>query len=50
MLSAVVVHTDDLRPGQGFFTLAKDLGEFDGTDEETFFLAELKRVHEAWQT
>ena len=50
MLSAVVVHTDDLRPGQGFFTLAEDLGEFDGTDEETFFLAELKRVHEAWQT
>jgi len=49
MLSAVVVHMDDFRPGQGFFTLAKDLGKFDGTDEEAFFIAELKRVHDAWR-
>ena len=50
MLSAVVVHADDLKPGQGFFALARDLDEFDGNDEETFFLAELRRVHEAWET
>ena len=50
MLSAVVVHVDDLRPGQGFFTLAQELGRFDGVDREAFYIAELKRVQDAWRS
>ncbi len=49
MLSAVVVHMDDARPGDGFFKLAQEIGEFDGIDKETFYVEELKRVHEAWR-
>lgn len=48
MLSAVVVHkTDDERPGQGFFELAKSLGR-DTSDIEECWNAELKRVYAAW--
>ena len=49
MLSAVVVHIDDFRPGPGFFKLAHELGEFDDIDRELFYVEELKRVHEAWR-
>jgi hypothetical protein len=48
MLSAVVVRSGDGTPGQGFFWLAKDLGIYDGGDEEAFFAEELKKVHDYW--
>ena len=48
MLSAVVVLHDSGLPGQGFFTLARELGVFDGHDELAFFASELERVHHHW--
>lgn len=48
MLSAVVVLNDSGLPGTGFFTLAGDLGKFDGTDDLAFFAGELRRVHDHW--
>jgi len=43
MLSALVVHKDDGRPGQGFFDLAKRLGR-DVTDELRCWNEEVKTV------
>ena len=48
MLSAVVTHKGDERPGTGFFELAQELGRVGGMDSETFFIRELKRVHDCW--
>jgi len=48
MLSAVVVHKESLKPGQGFFTLAQSLGLFAGGDEDKFYIQELRRVHDFW--
>ncbi len=48
MLSAVVTHKGDERPGGGFFELAEVLGLVGGRDSETFFIHELKRVHDWW--
>ena len=48
LLSAVVVHKDTLIPGQGFFTLARDLGLFTGGDSDRFYIGELRRVHGYW--
>lgn len=48
MLSAVVVLHDSGLPGQGFFTLARELGELDRDDELAFFASELERVHHHW--
>jgi hypothetical protein len=48
MLSAVVTHKEDERPGTGFFELAQELGLTGSTDSETFFIQELKRVHDYW--
>ena len=48
-LSVVVVREDIGRPGEGFFTLAKELGKFDGVDEDAFFVEELKAVHAEWK-
>ena len=33
MLSAVVVHKDNNKPGSGFFELAHELGVYDGMDD-----------------
>ena len=49
MLSAVVIHRDNSIPGQGFFTLARELGLHKGKDDDTFFVNELRRVHEFWK-
>jgi len=48
MLSAVVVLHDSNLPGTGFFTLARELGKFDGADDLAFFAGELHRVHDHW--
>ena len=48
-LSAVVIHMDDNIPGNGFFTLAADLNLFRGGDRFTFFVEELRRVHDHWR-
>ncbi len=48
MLSAVVTHKGDERPGTGFFELAQELGRVGSMDSETFFIQELKRVHGWW--
>jgi hypothetical protein len=48
MLSAVVVHKESLKPGQGFFTLARSLGLFVGNDEDKFYIQELRKVHDYW--
>ncbi len=47
MLSALVVHYEDGRPGKGFFELARELDrEFN--DPETFWIEEVKRVFAFW--
>jgi hypothetical protein len=48
LLSALVVHKEDKMPGGGFFTLAKRLGLYHGSDNLGFFVQELKRVHDYW--
>lgn len=53
LLSAVVVHAEGDEtagiPGQGFFTMARSLGLYDGRDRVTFFARELTRVHDEWR-
>jgi len=48
MLSAIVVHkSGDMRPGPGFYQLAKDMGKKVG-EVDRFWLAEFNRVHDVW--
>lgn len=48
MLSVVVVHKHgDMEPGEGFFTLAQQLGR-DTRDRQAFWVSELHQVHAAW--
>ena len=50
LLPAVVVHKTDLRPGDGFFKMAKRNGvQPPDIDDEAFFVTELRRAHEYWQ-
>jgi len=49
LLSAVVIHMDDNIPGNGFFTLASELGLFVGRDRFMYFVEELRRVHKHWR-
>ena len=46
--SAVVVLAEEGKPGQGFFTLARQLGLYGGGDDLKFWLDEIKRVHQCW--
>ncbi len=48
LLSAVVVSAVTNMPGQGFFTLARELGLHAGTNNLTFFFRELDKVHQFW--
>ena len=43
MLSVIVVKKDTGIPGKGFFTLANELGRYDGRDEISFFERECKK-------
>ncbi|HMF33969.1 MAG TPA: hypothetical protein VKK79_21270 [Candidatus Lokiarchaeia archaeon] len=47
MLSAVVVNQSTNMSGSSFFTLAQNLGLYQGTHED-FWQAELQRVYDAW--
>lgn len=49
MLSVVVIHRANNIPGQGFFTLAKELGLHKGNSDLTFFVNELRRTHNFWK-
>lgn len=48
MLTAVVVHKSDGKPGQGFFKLAKQLGH-NTSDQDMFWIEELRVVHKSWR-
>jgi hypothetical protein len=49
MISAVVVHKEgDMRPGEGFFKYASELGR-DVSDRDSMWVAELQRVYASWQ-
>lgn len=50
LLTAVVVHKEDLRPGQGFFKMAKHNGkQKPHEDNDVFFINELERVRNYWK-
>lgn len=50
LLTVVVVHkTGDLKPGPGFFRLARSRGRHI-VDEEQFWIEELHNVYDAWST
>ena len=50
LLTVVVVHkTGDLRPGPGFFRLARSRGRH-FVDEEQFWIQELRIVYDTWST
>jgi len=49
LLSAVVVRSNIGCPGKGFFTLAQELGIYDGSDDKAFWIEEVRRVHEHWK-
>ena len=48
LLSAVVIHLNRNTPGNGFFTLATELRLFRGRCRLTYFVNELRRVHDYW--
>lgn len=49
MLSAVVVHSGDGRPGEGFFALADELG-VGGADQEGVWQKQRAVVYQRWST
>ena len=50
LLTVVVVHkTGDLKPGPGFFRLARSRGRHI-VDEKKFWIEELRNVYDAWST
>ena len=49
LLSAVAVRADKKLPGEGFFTLARELGELEeNMDEWTFWKREIKMAYDTW--
>jgi hypothetical protein len=48
LLSAVVIREDIGIPGEGFFKLARELGKFQGQNEQDFWQNELQDVHNIW--
>jgi len=50
MLSAVAVRQDIRIPGSGFFTLARDLGRYQGGDDYSFWLRERDEVWDVWSS
>lgn len=49
MPSAVVIHKENNIPGQGFFTLANELGIYKQRNDVLFFVNELRCVHDYWK-
>ena len=50
MLSAVVIRQDINMPGQGFFECARQLGTYRGSNDLIFWVHELTKVHNYWQS
>jgi hypothetical protein len=50
MLSAVVIRQDINMPGEGFFKCARRLGEYWGNNDLVFWVHELTKVQEYWQS
>lgn len=55
MLTALVVHKgNDNNPGEGFFSIATELGYFDGSREQisrlTFWANQVTNVHNHWSS
>ncbi len=50
MLSAVVIRQRKNMPGNGFFECAKQLRNYWGNDDLVFWVHELTRVHNHWQS
>ncbi len=50
MLSSVVIRPDINIPGQGFFDCARQLGTYRGTSDVVFWVHELTKVHNYWQS
>ena len=48
LLSALVMYKDGDKPGRGFFELAKELGLYDGKNDDAFFSEELTKVFKYW--
>lgn len=48
LLSAVVVLREHNIPGEGFFTLARNLRTYCDTDDLVLWLKEVRRVHDYW--
>ena len=48
LLSALVFDSNKGMPGNGFFTMAKELKKFKGSELD-FFIDELKAVYSEWQ-
>lgn len=53
LLTAIVVHRgNDNKPGEGFFSIATELGRFSGTREDLvrieFWIRQVQEVHTHW--
>ena len=48
LISAVVVASGTAVPGGGFFELARRLGLLRAEDKDSFYIQELRRVHDYW--
>ena len=49
LLSAIAVTASTGFPSKGFYTLAKNLEIYDGSNDQFFANAEIKRVHNYWK-
>lgn len=49
LLSAVAISHDGNRPGEGFLTLARELGLHCSSEDDAFWTAELERVYRYWR-
>jgi hypothetical protein len=54
MLTALVIHKgNDNNPGEGFFSIAKELNLYDGSrdqlDRVTFWVNQVRKVYNYWQ-
>lgn len=48
LITALVVHKHDLRPGEGFFNLARSLG-FEFEDEVAFWSEQVTKLQQQWK-
>jgi hypothetical protein len=48
LLSAVVIAKETGKPGEGFFTCARELKRYAGRDDLAYWVQELRRVHDYW--